>query len=408
MSQKVYCICRKPEDDRRMIECCQCKEWFHLECVKVTDEQASRMEDEEIDYFCPICLVEQTREPGDTTSNTLCDKTAEKTGQLVDNEQPDKSKGDQERVKETLRQEKEIQPQPSTSGLSKKNQSKSSSGIIIPTVESDDDLSDNEYIVKEVVDMRKKRGSIQYRIRWQESGSQDSWLDERDCQSCIAKVNLFRVKKKKLNPLPVPVGASSCQQGPNYNHENWITIEQAMLDIKIYDRKTYSKSITIMPFEGQLGQNDCIFLFPLGQHCFTGLFLAKKRVLYLSDGGNVYIKSESAKKSLKRFIGRPVDIIPIPFNEQKAIDHCGTSASLLAIEYKRIYQRLEIPDEIKVQKWLQETLIAKEHKSDSKPQGNWMPINERQFNYCCKCGKEFRERNKNRFICHQLKCKGNT
>ena len=32
---KVYCTCRLPDDGHKMIECYQCKEWYHTSCVKI-------------------------------------------------------------------------------------------------------------------------------------------------------------------------------------------------------------------------------------------------------------------------------------------------------------------------------------------------------------------------------------
>lgn len=31
----LYCICRKPDDERAMIACDQCNEWYHFDCIKL-------------------------------------------------------------------------------------------------------------------------------------------------------------------------------------------------------------------------------------------------------------------------------------------------------------------------------------------------------------------------------------
>ena len=50
-SQKnEYCICRGPNRGF-MIQCNECKEWFHGPCVKV-DKQAAKVIDI---YLCPNC-----------------------------------------------------------------------------------------------------------------------------------------------------------------------------------------------------------------------------------------------------------------------------------------------------------------------------------------------------------------
>lgn len=47
----VNCICRKGEDGL-MIQYDGCDEWFHGECVSVTQEDADKMEQ----YICGLCL----------------------------------------------------------------------------------------------------------------------------------------------------------------------------------------------------------------------------------------------------------------------------------------------------------------------------------------------------------------
>lgn len=43
----LYCICRKPYDEKAMIACYQCDEWYHIDCVKLLSAP-------EI-YICAAC-----------------------------------------------------------------------------------------------------------------------------------------------------------------------------------------------------------------------------------------------------------------------------------------------------------------------------------------------------------------
>lgn len=105
---------------------------------------------------------------------------------ICEEQQLNNPKDIQQKEKSVQQNQKDTsEPQPGPSGLSSRSK-KSRSGVIMPTVESDSDLYDDEYIVKQVVDMRKKNGSTQYKIRWAQKGSKNSWLDEKDCQDCLA------------------------------------------------------------------------------------------------------------------------------------------------------------------------------------------------------------------------------
>ncbi|GJJ72215.1 hypothetical protein EMPS_04572 [Entomortierella parvispora] len=54
-SKKVYCYCQKPDDGEVMIQCDNCRQWFHGACVDITDEIAHLMELKDEKYFCDTC-----------------------------------------------------------------------------------------------------------------------------------------------------------------------------------------------------------------------------------------------------------------------------------------------------------------------------------------------------------------
>ncbi|KAG0032800.1 hypothetical protein BGZ82_006377 [Podila clonocystis] len=54
-SKKVYCYCQKPDDGEVMIQCDNCRQWFHGACVDITDEIANIMELKNEKYFCEPC-----------------------------------------------------------------------------------------------------------------------------------------------------------------------------------------------------------------------------------------------------------------------------------------------------------------------------------------------------------------
>lgn len=44
----LYCICRKPYDNRAMIACDQCDEWYHFDCIKLHGPPPKT-------FYCPAC-----------------------------------------------------------------------------------------------------------------------------------------------------------------------------------------------------------------------------------------------------------------------------------------------------------------------------------------------------------------
>lgn len=49
--EEVYCICRKSDTKRFMIGCDQCDEWFHGDCISITEEHAKTIKK----FFCLNC-----------------------------------------------------------------------------------------------------------------------------------------------------------------------------------------------------------------------------------------------------------------------------------------------------------------------------------------------------------------
>lgn len=44
----LYCICRKPYDQRAMIACDQCDEWYHFDCIDLHEPPQKT-------FYCPAC-----------------------------------------------------------------------------------------------------------------------------------------------------------------------------------------------------------------------------------------------------------------------------------------------------------------------------------------------------------------
>ncbi|KAL7837223.1 hypothetical protein SRHO_G00269340 [Serrasalmus rhombeus] len=68
----LYCICRQKHNKRFMICCDRCEEWFHGDCVGITEARGRLMERNGEDYVCPNCTGKkvQTPKPAATAAMT--------------------------------------------------------------------------------------------------------------------------------------------------------------------------------------------------------------------------------------------------------------------------------------------------------------------------------------------------
>ncbi|CAK8683780.1 unnamed protein product [Clavelina lepadiformis] len=53
---RLWCICRKPHNNRFMISCDECEDWFHGDCVGITLACGKKMEQNNEEYVCPACV----------------------------------------------------------------------------------------------------------------------------------------------------------------------------------------------------------------------------------------------------------------------------------------------------------------------------------------------------------------
>ncbi|KAF9168012.1 PHD finger protein 3 [Actinomortierella ambigua] len=73
-SKKVYCYCQQPDDGEVMIQCDNCRQWFHGACVNITDEDAERIVLSNSKFFCSTCeekLKAQAESTGGETGKYL-------------------------------------------------------------------------------------------------------------------------------------------------------------------------------------------------------------------------------------------------------------------------------------------------------------------------------------------------
>jgi len=91
--ERLWCICQQPHNNRFMICCDICLDWFHGKCVNITKGQGKVMEEAGQDWKCPPCLAglentgDNTVQENDQTE--VVDEATEELEELVDNDDHD-------------------------------------------------------------------------------------------------------------------------------------------------------------------------------------------------------------------------------------------------------------------------------------------------------------------------------
>ncbi|XP_024940120.1 death-inducer obliterator 1 isoform X2 [Cephus cinctus] len=59
---RLWCICKRPHNNRFMICCDVCEDWFHGKCVHVSKAMGQQMEEKGIEWVCPNCTKKKAEE----------------------------------------------------------------------------------------------------------------------------------------------------------------------------------------------------------------------------------------------------------------------------------------------------------------------------------------------------------
>ncbi|XP_008550107.2 uncharacterized protein LOC103573034 isoform X2 [Microplitis demolitor] len=90
---RLWCICKRPHNNRFMICCDVCEDWFHGKCVHVSKAMGKQMEEQGIEWVCPNCSkkkveqVHKVSKPSTIKSN----KTESPPSQSVETSSPQSS-----------------------------------------------------------------------------------------------------------------------------------------------------------------------------------------------------------------------------------------------------------------------------------------------------------------------------
>ena len=82
---KLWCICQQPHNNRFMICCDNCLEWFHGKCVGITKKMGKEMEEAGNEWTCPKCKNEVEKEVTEKQNAELKDKLKERETSIAIN-----------------------------------------------------------------------------------------------------------------------------------------------------------------------------------------------------------------------------------------------------------------------------------------------------------------------------------
>jgi hypothetical protein len=267
----------------------------------------------------------------------------------------------------------------------------------MPTEEEAEDKRKNYYIVKKILDHRTKTvnnvTTRHFKLEWNARDKSDktkyqtTWEPESHLDGCINLLQDY-CKENKLEYSTVKglLGADKGETG--HNIKNWTTMD-AILDKLAKLRSWKKQPATIKASEWtSFGCENELFFLPHEQHCYVLLYIHHRRLAYVADGANLFRKSRTVADELKELL--KIRLISLPYDSQLKVDHCGSSAILIAFELLKMYQSNMQFKRLVATKDMRAALIKSLHVHESKPMA-LPPLTERHKSLSCQfCNKRFK------------------
>ena len=105
---KLWCICQQPHNNRFMICCDNCLDWFHGKCVGITKKMGKEMEEAGNEWTCPKCKNEVEKEVTEKQNAELKDKLKERETSIASNTKKKQSLTTPKANKDNVPSEKKV------------------------------------------------------------------------------------------------------------------------------------------------------------------------------------------------------------------------------------------------------------------------------------------------------------
>ena len=313
---------------------------------------------------------------------------------------------------------------------------------LVSLVSSDSESSDDdEYTVEKIVAVEEKpaiRTNRKFEVKWKGyPSSQNSWIHEQDLKNAGDLLADFCRKEGIPGPhFTQKVGATHVFTPSGkflIGEDNCMAIEKvvALLKSRLYgDLKTQLPIETaIAPDSLDLDQ-DKLILLCRDMHLYVLCYVSEYETVYIADGENVFCAQDEEeeymdsdeedielqdkaaeykrlltkeRKNIYKLLAGVKRIVPIKFNSQRGLDHCGSSAIAIGVLFVQSYKTKVWREAVLPQQSVLEMVRRAHHKLPSEYlKKGTIPINKQNNIHCPKCNRRFWKNSG--FVSHVRSC----
>lgn len=189
-----------------------------------------------------------------------------------------------------------------------------------------------------------------------------TWEPEENLAGCFNLLQKFcRSAQLPLSTIRAKAGASGSYI---FNTENWVDIEEILRVVRMNQTSTrYNSHAEVTQLEENFGDKDQIYIYVYLDHFFVIAFRPSERFAYVADGMNEFSNNYQVRSDFYLQFQRKFR--SIRFEQQTAVDFCGSSAALIALEMRNLFKAFDFenwPKLITVPTGLRKRIVKQLHK----------------------------------------------
>lgn len=175
--------------------------------------------------------------------------------------------------------------------------------------------------------------------------------------------------------------------------------------MKKYKKKLFPDlNIQVSKWEERKEGDGLHFLKHKG-HCYVVLRKQNQDHGYIADGTNSLRKSREVQDELTEKLNFPLK--SCSYEEQSRLDHCGSSAVMIGLEFLRGYKRDKVDDKLFATRnsHMKSKVIKQLHPEENEAI-DMTPLHLRRQWYKTECSKWGKEMDRKALFLHEQRCRG--